>query len=43
MLNIIFFAVLVLYFAASVLEFAGISFKKDKLLKAAWYLSLIHI
>ena len=40
MLNIIFFAALVLYFAASVLEFAGVSFKKDKLLKAAWIVFL---
>ncbi len=40
MLNIIFFGALVLYFAASVLEFAGVSFKKDKLLKAAWFVFL---
>ena len=40
MLNIIFFAALALYFAASVLEFVGVSFKKDKLLKAAWIVFL---
>ena len=41
MLNIIFFGALALYFAASVLEFAGVSFKKDKLLKAAWFVFLV--
>ena len=40
MLNIIFFAALALYFFACLLEFVGVSFKKDKLLKAAWILFL---
>ena len=41
MLNIIFFAALALYFFACLLEFVGVSFKKDRLLKAAWILFLI--
>ena len=36
MLNIIFFAALALYFFACLLEFVGVSFKKDRLLRFAW-------
>jgi cytochrome c-type biogenesis protein CcsB len=40
MLNIIFFAALILYFAGLVLQFAGVSFKKEKVLRWAWFLFL---
>ncbi|MBQ3256270.1 MAG: cytochrome c biogenesis protein CcsA [Oscillospiraceae bacterium] len=40
-LNVIFFAGLLLYFAAGVLEFLGIVFKKETLTKLAWILFLI--
>ena len=36
----LFFAALVIYGAAVILEFTGTAFKRDKLLKAAWYVFL---
>ena len=41
MLNVVFFAALILYFAASVLEFCGMVFKKPLVTKLAWWLFLI--
>ena len=41
MLNVIFFAGLVLYFAAAVLEFVGMVFKKQSVTKIAWLLFLV--
>lgn len=40
MLNILFFAALILYFAASLLEFGGVVFKKTPVTKVAWWLFL---
>ena len=36
----LFFAAFALYGAAVILEFSGTAFKKDKLLKSAWYVFL---
>ena len=41
MLNSLFFAALILYFAAAVLEFGGMVFKKSAVTKLAWYLFLL--
>lgn len=41
MLNVIFFAALILYFVAVVLEFGGMIFKKSKVTKAAWWIFVI--
>jgi len=41
MLNILFFASLIALLAATVVEFVGIAFKKEKVKKASWLLSLI--
>ncbi len=41
MLNILFFASLISLFVATVVEFIGLSFKKDGAKKAAWIISLI--
>ena len=38
MLNAIFFAALVLYFAATLLELGGMVFKKEKVTRVAWWL-----
>ena len=40
MLNVIFFAGIALYFIATLLEFAGVIFKKGLLKKLAWYVSI---
>ena len=41
MLNVLFFSAVILYFAATVLEWVGMVFKKDLLTKAAWWLFLL--
>ena len=41
MLNVLFFAALILYFVAAVAEFVGLVFKKTAVTKAAWWLFLI--
>ena len=38
MLNGLFFAALIAYFVATVLELGGMVFKKEKITKAAWFL-----
>ena len=38
MLDVLFFAGLVLYFIAMILQFLGASFKKEALLKYAWWI-----
>lgn len=38
MLNVLFFTPVVLYFVATVVQFAGTTFKKEKMKKAAWLL-----
>ena len=38
MLNGLFFAALILYFAATVLEWGGMVFKKEKITRFAWWL-----
>jgi len=40
MLNVVFFSALILYFAAAVLEFGGMVFRKNAVMKAAWWLFL---
>ncbi|MGI6151511.1 MAG: c-type cytochrome biogenesis protein CcsB [Christensenellales bacterium] len=40
MLNILFFASLAVLFVATVVEFVGLSFKKDAVKKAAWFINL---
>ena len=41
MLNILFFAGLILYFAAAVLELVGVVFKKSPITKTAWWIFLL--
>ena len=38
MLNVIFFAALILYFAATLLELGGMVFKKEKVTRIAWWI-----
>ena len=40
MLNVLFFTPLVLFFAAVVLEFCGMLFRKDQVTRIAWWLFL---
>ena len=41
MLNVLFFAALILYFIATVLELSGMVFKKEKITRIAWWIFVV--